>query len=465
MSETRLPTGTPSRKLGFNKGVLTLNGAQSDAPPEPKHEWVYSPSQNQWVADACLYPSICSNPDNQFAADLVGNWQDRPDLGESKLHTLRPDQNEAVAAWLNRGRRGMVYMPTGTGKTEVALKLLKELGVSTLIVSPFRDLMHQWHRRIKHGLGYDAGIIGDQHRTVKSISVTTYRSALIHMPTLGNRFEFIIFDEVHNLPGKVQGDAGRMSAAPFRLGLTATPFRTPSFDDEMARLIGPIVYDKRIAQAAGSTLAQYQIIKVPVYMSDDEQALYDKLCCILTEHMAKKRKDQPGYSFMDLSKDSARDLDARQALRAYHKRLSMEDRAEGKFRAVEDVFQMQPDRPTIVFTGTNAMARAVSLKFMIPCLLSHCAKEERDWILTGFEQGKFKAVVACQILDEGVDLPSAKVGIILGGSTSPQKAEQRLGRLLRLTGNVPAALYEVFCQDTAEVLRSRQRRRSDAYQA
>jgi superfamily II DNA or RNA helicase len=124
---------------------------------------------------------------------------------------------------------------------------------------------------------------------------------------------------------------------------------------------------------------------------------------------------------------------------------------------------MQPDRPTIIFTGTNAMAREVSLKFMIPCLLSHCGKEERDWILTGFSEGKFKAVVACQILNEGVDLPSAKVGVILGGSTSVLTAEQRLGRLLRLTGNVPAALYEVVCQDTTEVQRSRQRRRSDAY--
>ncbi len=172
MSENLSP-----RSLRFNKGVLTLDGIQPDASPVPKHEWVYSPAQNQWVADACLYPSVCSNTEKQFSADEVGNWQELPDLGESNLPTLRPDQNEAVSAWLNIGRRGMIYMPTGTGKTEVALKLIKELGVSTLIVSPFRDLMHQWHRRIKHGLGYDAGIIGDNHRTVKPLSVTTYRSA------------------------------------------------------------------------------------------------------------------------------------------------------------------------------------------------------------------------------------------------------------------------------------------------
>jgi len=231
------------------------------------------------------------------------------------------------------------------------------------------------------------------------------------------------------------------------------------------RLRRSTAYDKRIAQAAGSTLADYSIVKIPVYMTDDEQALYDTLGDTLREYMAKKGKDKPGYGMKELSKDSSRDLNARRALRAYHKRLSMEDRAEGKLRAVEDVFQMQPDRPTIIFTGTNAMAREVSLKFMIPCLLSHCAKEERDWIFTGFKQEKFKAVVACQILDEGVDFPNAKVGIILGGSTSILKAEQRLGRLLRRTGNVPATLYEVFCQDTSEVLRSRKRRKSDAYQA
>ncbi len=145
--------------------------------------------------------------------------------------------------------------------------------------------------------------------------------------------------------------------------------------------------------------------------------------------------------------------------------LSMEDRAEGKLRAVEDVFQMQPTAQRLFLPARMQWPGRVSLKFMIPCLLSHCAKEERDWILTGFKQEKFKAVVACQILDEGVDLPSAKVGVILGGSTSILKAEQRLGRLLRLTGNVPATLYEVFCQDTAEVQRSRKRRKSDAYQA
>ncbi len=62
----------------------------------------------------------------------------------------------------------------------------------------------------------------------------------------------------------------------------------------MARLIGPIAYDKRIAQAAGSTLAQYHIVKVPVYMTDTEQALYDDLSDTFREHMAIKGKKSRG---------------------------------------------------------------------------------------------------------------------------------------------------------------------------
>ena len=72
-------------------------------------------------------------------------------------------------------------MPTGTGKTEVALAIMRDAAVSTLVVSPVRDLMYQWHRRILRGLGYDAGIIGDSVYRVSPVSVTTYDSACIHM--------------------------------------------------------------------------------------------------------------------------------------------------------------------------------------------------------------------------------------------------------------------------------------------
>ena len=67
--------------------------------------------------------------------------------------------------------------PTGTGKTEIALSIIARHRVSTLVVAPLRDLMYQWQRRIRQGLGFDAGVLGDGRREVWPITVTTYDSA------------------------------------------------------------------------------------------------------------------------------------------------------------------------------------------------------------------------------------------------------------------------------------------------
>jgi superfamily II DNA or RNA helicase len=101
---------------------------------------------------------------------------------------------------------------------------------------------------------------------------------------------------------------------------------------------------------------------------------------------------------------------------------------------------------------------------LIPSLLHHCRKRERKDILDGFRTNRYAAIVANQVLDEGVDLPEAKVAVVLGGLASVKQAKQRLGRILRKRGEETAILYEVVCNDTKEVERSRQRRRSDAYQ-
>jgi superfamily II DNA or RNA helicase len=109
------------------------------------------------------------------------------------------------------------------------------------------------------------------------------------------------------------------------------------------------------------------------------------------------------------------------------------------------------------------MARDVSLRFLIPCLLSHCHKHERLDVLRGLEERVYPALVANQVLDEGVDLPEVKVAIVIGGKSSARQAKQRLGRILRKSGNSRAILYEIVCANTNEEKRSRSRRDSDAY--
>jgi superfamily II DNA or RNA helicase len=218
-----------------------------------------------------------------------------------------------------------------------------------------------------------------------------------------------------------------------------------------------------LSEARGRTLADYDVVRVPVALTDAEQATYDACSRLVRGYVVLRRRQQTGYSWKDLCAESGADPAARRAQKAYYLKKSIEDRAAEKLRVLEDLFRLHAGQPTIVFAGSNAMAMEVSRRFLVPTILSHTLKRERLTVLDGFAAGRLPVVVANRVLDEGVDVPEAKVAIVIGGQASTRQAKQRLGRVLRPRGNVRAVLYEVVCQDTKEVERSRARRRSDAY--
>ena len=416
-----------------------------------------------WRCDALYYRPLLEELRSYQVADNVPHWQEVT-WPEIDLPVLRKEQQKACENW--RGsKRGVVVMPTGTGKTEVALAIMRDLAVSTLVVAPVRDLMYQWHRRIRQGLGYDAGVIGDNTYRVKAVSVITYDSACIHMDKLGHLFKLIVFDECHHLPGPMRREAALMSAAPFRLGLTATPHLADDRHKDLDTLIGPGVYELSLAAVRGKSLAEYQTLRIPVFLLPEEQEVYNTCSRRVREYMYRRNSEAGGKKFtmQDLMAEIGSDPEARAVRGAYYKMQSIQDRAAEKFRILEDIFRLHLGERVIVFTGSNVMARDISCRFLIPCLLSHCLKEERMDILDGFKDGIYPAIVANRVLDEGVDIPEAKVAVVLGGQASTRQATQRLGRILRKSGNKEGVLYDVVCQDTSEEKRSRQRRRSDAY--
>jgi superfamily II DNA or RNA helicase len=72
-------------------------------------------------------------------------------------------------------------------------------------------------------------------------------------------------------------------------------------------------------------------------------------------------------------------------------------------------------------------------------------RSERDWILESFEEGDIQMLIAMKCLDEGVDIPSAKIGIILASTTNPREFIQRRGRLLRRAkGKEIANIYDMI---------------------
>ena len=459
------PNRDHTARLSFSAGTLTLERASRALADSllPPDTWVWDARASLWRCDALQYAKLRGRLAQQKwpLVDEVPLWK-RVSWLKSELHTLRADQAAAVTGWMT-SKQGVIVMPTGTGKTEVALTIMQQTAVSTLVVAPVRDLMYQWHRRILQGLGFDAGVIGDNTYRVRPISVTTYDSACIHMERLGQMFGLLIFDECHHLPGAMRRDAARMSAAPFRLGLTATPERTDGKHSDLDWLIGPLAHETKLSDARGKVLAEYEIVRVPVHLSDEEQQRYNELSLHVRQFIVERREKDPNFTWETLCSESGTDPASRRALRAFRMKQAIEDRAEEKLRVLEDLFRLHAGSPVIVFAGSNAMAREVSRRFLIPCLLSHCGKVERLEVLTGLQAGTYPALVCNQVLDEGVDLPEVKVAVVIGGMASTKQARQRLGRILRKSGNARAMLYEVVCADTNESKRSRQRRDHEAY--
>jgi len=397
--------------------------------------------------------------------DEAQRFFDCPPL-QLQLTTLRSDQEAAIAAWERAGQRGIIVKPTGTGKTEIALALIARHHLSTLIVVPLRDLMYQWHRRIRQDLGVDAGVLGDGRHEIWPITVTTYESAWIHMKAMGNRYRFIVYDEAHHLPGPTLHESALDCLAPMRLGLTATPPRTEGRDRLIEELIGPCVYDEGIPEAKGLSLAYYAIVRVPIYLTDAEQAEFDQFSRRIRAYVARRRRETGRFDWKeDLAKLSRTDAQAKEILRCYRRKLALIHRSAEKLRVVEDILRLHPTEQCVIFTASNRMALDISARFLIPALTAHSDKHERNAVLDAFARGTVRALAACEVLNEGWDAPGVKIGIVLGGEKGTREAVQRLGRLLRRSGERSARLYEVVLEETPDVARSGRRRRTDAYQS
>jgi superfamily II DNA or RNA helicase len=169
-----------------------------------------------------------------------------PTLRPALTVTPRVYQAEALAAWLRRQGRGVVVLPTGAGKTVVALMAIERLAARTLVVVPTIELLGQWRAAISERLGLPAdeiGVVGGGRRTVRDITVITFDSAAMPSRRLDG-FGLLIVDEVHHLPAAGYRRIVAKVAAPHRLGLSATPERMDGRHRDLDRLIGPVVFHR-----------------------------------------------------------------------------------------------------------------------------------------------------------------------------------------------------------------------------
>ena len=132
---------------------------------------------------------------------------------------------------------------------------------------------------------------------------------------------------------------------------------------------------------------------------------------------------------------------------------------ESKLRLLIDLLAQHHPERILIFTNDNATVYRISQELLIPAITHQTPVKERHDILTRFREGEYKNLVASHVLNEGVDVPDARVAIILSGTGSSREYVQRLGRVLRRGSdeNKLAILYEVVSEDTSEERTSQRR--------
>ncbi len=372
---------------------------------------------------------------------------------------LRSYQNEALDRWIAAGKRGVLVLPTAAGKTFIALKAIELVKTQTLIVVPTLDLMDQWKKRVKESLGLDVGVVGGGESDVRMVTVATYDSAYSQAPFLGNKFLFLIFDEVHHLasPGYMQ--IAEMCIAPYRMGLTATYERSDQRHTLLPLLVGDPVYSVSVEElTAGKHLSNYTYEKLTVELTPEEQKTYDTEMTVFRRFLAERRLVlKSPLDFQRFIMTTGRDPQAREALLARNRAIKIAVNSEAKLELLAEELEEYSDKKILIFTLYNDLVYTVSRRFLIPAITHQTPREERRQILSNFGNGAYKVIVTSQVLDEGIDVPDASVGLVLGGTGSKREYVQRLGRLLRKKEGKNAKLVEIISKETVEVGISRRR--------
>jgi superfamily II DNA or RNA helicase len=377
----------------------------------------------------------------------------------------RPYQRDALRSWLASNGRGVVVLPTGAGKTVVAFMALEQVPVRTLVVVPTIDLLQQWRAGLvaKAGVPEDeVGVVGGGERRPRAITVMTYDSAAMPRRDL-SPYGLLVVDEVHHLPAPTYRAIASKAAAPWRLGLSATPERNDGGHLTLDRLVGPEVYRRLPAELArDGHIANYREKRIFVDLSPAERYRYDALMAEFKWYVATRRSQLVrGNFFEQLIQRSAVDPAARRVLQAHHQARLIALNAEGKVAQVETLLDRHRDSKAIVFSEYTAMVQTLSRRLGLPAITYRTDPDERRQILAQFRGGRYSKLVTGRVLNEGVDVPDANVAIVVSGSAATREYIQRLGRILRPKPR-EAMLYELISRGTTEGRAARARRPSAA---
>ena len=386
---------------------------------------------------------------------------------------LRPYQRDAVESWVEADGRGMLAMATGTGKTITALSAAARLaqahetppGVAVIVLVPDNSLVDMWERELR-AWGADPacstahnsidrlgaalrrqrvrGGAGVAVWTVQSASNPKFHAVLSDYPSP----RLLIADECHAF-GSDQNQLLLTEQFKYRLGLSATIERhlDPEGTQVVTDYFGEVLLSIGIREAIeAGALCHYTYTPVLVTLHDDEIDAYAKLSQAIGQFVGKAK----GFSVRDLE-ESAKMLLIKRAQLLWHARgkpdafretlesLPLSDRCYSLIYTAEGESRLDHRRQ-----GPLIHQAAEELGLRYRDFVGDTPLRDRNELLAALKAGEIDGLVAMKCLDQGIDVPPARVAHFLASTKNPRQYVQRRGRILRLPADGSPKTAMVF---------------------
>jgi superfamily II DNA or RNA helicase len=445
-------------RLEFDRGTVTLTGCSEqagfDLPGvlwDPRVQVYRAPGFRYTALKAALNRSGRTFHDHVCAAvePPVARWEEVE---------LRPYQAAALTSWELSNARGLVVLPTGSGKTRLALAAMARRRCRTLCLVPTRVLLEQWRTVLGQLYRGPIGQYGDGTRAVEAVTVATFASAFYHMASLGNRFDLLVVDEAHHFGTGAGDEALELCTAPARIGLTATPPTSHLHRTRLEELIGPEVYRQSVADLAGEYLAPLQVVSLRLDLTPLERREYAQEVAAYQPVVHQFFRYSPRATWQEFQGAAVRTDEGRRALAAWRRSRKLVAFTEAKQAAVARLLVELREARLLVFTGDNDTAYRVASEHCIMPITCDIGRAERREALERFRTGDLAVLVSAQVLNEGIDVPAAEAAILVGGRLGTREYVQRVGRTLRPAPGKQAVVYELVTRGTHEVRESLRKR-------
>ena len=399
-------------------------------------------------------------------------------------------QKDALAAWLNQKGRGIIVAATGTGKTFVggsAIEQRLKAGKTSVVIAPTQALVTQWRNELEERFRGKVGSAQTQ------TDAPFANGALIEVFTnnlLGHESEvminriltqfpktLLVADECHHLGSEKLGQRILKRKWHYALGLTATLERSDGNIDAIKSGIGAICFTYGIADGIrDGSLAEFDLVEYAIKLSPAARIEYDELDDKYRRAITRfrnvhdpERKLTGGQ--LIAKANAVNDPLGGMLLGARNKRREFVASETGKIDALKslELHKSQPRPRALLFAETREMTEAASSAatkgtFHIAAIDHKKSAAERDAVLRAFSAGKIAGIAGPKILDEGINLPSADLGIILARTFSSVQMVQRFGRVLRRTQDKHrATIIVMYFKDTFEDLSHRESETSDVW--